>query len=288
MRNCWMIAVCAAALVGPGVARADKWAAPAPRVFAAATGEYGLKVIPSEGKAVGVLFTLDAKGMEKVTRRFDLVNIPAAVFVSPSGDVVTADTYGQMGYAHSLVVYSRQGKALADYRLEDLLSKEEIARNVKTTASSRWWREGARLSFTDAAPGAFLITLPWGREVRLALATGKLASPAAVAAEKPALPEDTKTTERLKGILSRVAAGTADPKVFAEQARAALFPDRIQQVATFLQTLGPLKSFQYRDQRGDAEKKAYLYRAVFGDTPVSCTFHVLADGRISGIGINPE
>src|SRR4051812_37986976 len=113
MRARMMLGLLLAGLIGggPAPARADSWADPVPRIFAAANGVYALKVLPVEWvKATATLFTLDAQGNEQVLRRGDLVNLPYRVFLSSTGQVITVDSYANLGYAHSLVIYALDGK----------------------------------------------------------------------------------------------------------------------------------------------------------------------------------
>jgi hypothetical protein len=128
---------------------------------------------------LGILFTVDDKGEDKVVWRRQLVNCPSTVYLSDSGRVVTMDNAATHGYEHSLVLYDLRGKVKADYSLEALLSKEEIAKNVKKTVSSRWWTEGADRGFSfirteDAMVEVFTIKLRWGRVITLDLDKGTI------------------------------------------------------------------------------------------------------------------
>jgi hypothetical protein len=176
MRTLVMLGLLLAGLIGraPAPARADSWADPVPRIFAASNGVYALKVLPVQWvKATVTLFTLDDQGNEQVLRRGDLVNLPYRVFLSLLGQVITVDTYANLGYEHSLVVYALDGKVLADYKLEELLPAEEIATKVMRTVSSRWWTNDA--TFTPSEDGrSFTIKLAWGRVIVVDLATGRV------------------------------------------------------------------------------------------------------------------
>lgn len=76
--------------------------------------------------------------------RVSLVNkaSPAMVFISDNGTIVTIDDWVPRGHEHCVVVYSKEGKLLRDYALEDILNKDEIAADVKQTVSNRWWLRG--------------------------------------------------------------------------------------------------------------------------------------------------
>src|SRR5262249_46090283 len=113
------------------------------------------------GASTGQLFALEADCKEKAVWNAKLVNVPDRVYVAPDGRrVVTIDTYGRLGYDHSVVVYDDRGKVLADYKLEDLLTRAEIRRHVDQTVSSRW---RARQAVPGFSPDRkyFVITLKW-------------------------------------------------------------------------------------------------------------------------------
>ena len=133
-----------AAAVSTGMA--DTWAPPQPRVFIAEGGRHKFKVLEPKflGASTGVLFARQADGKDKVIWSAKLANVPHQVYVTPDGNrVVTIDTYGSLGFDHSLVVYDEKGEALADYNLEDLLTDLEILRYVKRSVSSRSWAQQA-------------------------------------------------------------------------------------------------------------------------------------------------
>ena len=164
------------------VALADDWGAPQPRIFASPYGQFAFKVIPDDranGNSLtpptrGVLFTLDTKGNDRVVWEKPLVNTPLQVHVADSGGyVVTIDTHANAGGPHSLVVYGPKGAVVADFALEDLLTKEEIDKHVTRSVSSRWWAEGAEVSI-DAERKLTVVKLKWGKAIEVSLETGKL------------------------------------------------------------------------------------------------------------------
>ena len=162
-----------------GVARADTWAPPTPAIFGTESGATGCKVL-----AIGMrlrmghasraeIFRLNDAGREVVVRRFRLVNIPHKVMLINDGEfIVTIDTYGSLGYAHSIVIYNRAGRLLADLALEDFLSVHDI-RSVSHSASSRDWTRDARIR-TDVVGASLLIDMPNGRKLSIELATGRV------------------------------------------------------------------------------------------------------------------
>lgn len=168
------IFVLATVLVSASVLWADSWAKPTPRVFASKYGLHGFKVLNPKfgGPSQGVLFTLDAEGKEKVIWQAKLVNTPHQAIVPDGGKfVVTIDTYGTLGFAHSLVIYGDKGKVIRDFQLEDFLAKDEIDKNVMRTVSSRHWSGKADFRL---AGNNLVIRLAWGKTVTVELATGKV------------------------------------------------------------------------------------------------------------------
>jgi hypothetical protein len=85
---------------------------------------------------------------------------------------VTLDTYANLGFAHSIVIYDKQGQVLGDYSLEQVLTRSDIANHVDKTVSSRWWRNGAEYEFM--MNGDFVIKLQWGKRVEVNLGSGKI------------------------------------------------------------------------------------------------------------------
>jgi hypothetical protein len=159
-------------------ANADRWVAARPMIFASG-GSHGFKVLPKD--ATGILFLLDDDGKEHVIWKKQLVNIPHQAFVPGDGRrIVTVDTYADLGREHSLVVYDDKGKVLADFRLEDLLSEEEIRDRVFQTSPNRWWAGEASFQFQHEGREMnkfFDISLKWGKLIRVDLDSGKLQAP---------------------------------------------------------------------------------------------------------------
>ena len=168
---------------GGAMALADEWMAPVPQIFGASSGGYALKAIPPrpapqvdlrDRRSQATLFTLAPDGRETVLWTRELVNIPHRALVTDNGKhVVTLDTWFRVGYEHALVIYGEKGVVVADLPLEALLTREEIAERVPISTSSRWWLRGATTTFTDAND-QLVITLTWGRVLRVGLATGKI------------------------------------------------------------------------------------------------------------------
>lgn len=172
MRACSLVALSAVLSALP--LRADSWAPPSPKVFGSEYGSHGFKVLkPVFGKPCeGVLFRLGPDGKDRVVWEAKLVNTPSRVLVDDGGKfVVTIDTYGNLGFAHSLVIYGDKGKVVRDFKLEDLLTKDEIATKVTRTISSRHW---AHKSSFKLRGGHLEIQLGWGKKLRVELATGKI------------------------------------------------------------------------------------------------------------------
>ena len=166
-----------AAAVSTGMA--DTWAPPQPRVFTAEGGRHKFKVLEPKflGALTGVLFVREADGKEKVIWSAKLANVPHQVYVTPDGNrVVTIDTYGRLGFDHSLVVYDEKGDALADYNLEDLLTDLEILRYVKQSVSSRWWAQQATFAFSPDGKH-FVIALKWSQGLPYKLCPCLIACP---------------------------------------------------------------------------------------------------------------
>ena len=176
----------AAALWGAGVASADSWLAPAEEDYYAANDAYYLHVVPGDGAAHarGTLVHVLIGGGEEEAWSRDLENAVAPVTVLVAADgryVVTSDDWGGVGYGPNVVViYGPGGELVRKFKLEDLLTGEELAA-VPLTVSSRWWRGDNEL---DEAAGAVVLKVIAGgvteegkartRDLRVALATGEV------------------------------------------------------------------------------------------------------------------
>jgi hypothetical protein len=155
--------------------RADSWATPTPRLFASQWGSRGFKVVKPtfRGPSEGELFRLDADGKEQAVWEAKLVNTPHRVLVDDSGKfVATIDTYANLGFAHSLVIYGDKGKVIRDFKLEDLLTQDEIRKNVDHTETSRWWAKKCEFQMESEH---LVLRLAWGKVLRIHLPTGKIA-----------------------------------------------------------------------------------------------------------------
>jgi len=176
----FIVALATSALViASGTVSADSWPGSRPQVYASANGSYRFKTRPPQlatwsGKSHGTLVSLAPDGSETVRWSRELVNIPVSAFVADDASrLVTFDTWAKLGYEHALVIYDEQGAVVVDYDLEALLSADEIASSVVHTVSARRWLQGATIAF-DNGGRDIVITLQWGKRIRVALATGQI------------------------------------------------------------------------------------------------------------------
>ena len=190
------------ALVQSSNARADTFPAvpPQPKLFASVHGMYAFKILPDVssvvarkrtegvhrpaqavqvfGNSEGVFFALDEDGKEKVIWRAKLVNIPNRAILVESGKyVVTLDSWRSVGFDHCLVVYGENGKVIADFKLEDLLTAKEIE-VLSGEVTYRPWADKEFAEFEDRSREDELIIRMkhkgWAKVIRLSLSTGKL------------------------------------------------------------------------------------------------------------------
>jgi hypothetical protein len=179
--RCLLMVLATSAAIAPAMAVADSWPGSRPQVYASSAGTHRFKTRPPQlstwsGKSQGTLVTVAADGRETPLWTAELVNIPVVAYVTDDGkSVVTLDTWARLGYEHALVVYGDRGTVVADYPLDALLSKDEIASSVIHTMNARRWLQGATIELDTR--GQLVITLQWGRIIRVALATGKIESP---------------------------------------------------------------------------------------------------------------
>jgi hypothetical protein len=161
------------------IASADSWPGSRPQVYASSAGTHRFKTRPPQlstwsGKSQGTLVAVAPDGTETASWARDLVNIPVLAFVANDGrHVVTLDTWARLGYEHALVVYGEDGAVIVDYDLDALLSRDEIATSVVHTMNARRWLQGATIAF-DTRGHNIVMTLHWGKVIRVALSTGKI------------------------------------------------------------------------------------------------------------------
>jgi hypothetical protein len=174
-------AVTVGAVASVGVS-ADSWPGSRPQTYASANGAYRFKTQPPRlstwsGKSTGAMVSVARDGAETTVWSRELVNIPVIAFVADDGaSAVTFDTWARLGYEHALVIYGDRGAVVADYDLEALLSSDEISRFVVHTMNARRWLQGATIAFDHPATH-IVITLQWGRTIRVGLSTGKIDPP---------------------------------------------------------------------------------------------------------------
>lgn len=190
------------ALVLSAKTRADKFPAgpPQPRLFASEYGKYTFKILPDPssvgtrrrtegshspaqagqvvGSSEGVFFTLDEKGNEKVIWRAKLANIPNRAILVESGKyVITLDSWHSLGFDHCLVVYGEQGKVIADFKLEDLLTSEEIE-GLPGSITNRGWSDKGISQFEDRSREDELVIRmkykDWEKVIRLSRSSGQI------------------------------------------------------------------------------------------------------------------
>lgn len=169
-----------------GVVKADDWSPPPARIFSSSEGTMAIKIIPIDfDESTGTVFRLNRDGSEEVVWSQKLVNAPLSVYIWRGNGpghpmrVVTLDTWANAGYKHALVVYDEKGQVILDAKLEDLLTPEEIDKNVWNSVSSRWWRSDATTDFDgDGEHSKFIIKLSWGKVLSVNLKSGAIQSAA--------------------------------------------------------------------------------------------------------------
>jgi hypothetical protein len=172
MKGPWFTAIAAALVVVP-VVLADKWAPPSPETYR--KGDVEFRTDPGEGfkgPAMAILVRLSKEGDKEIWKG-KLVNVPYKAQVEADGKhVLTFDTYANLGYDHAIVVYGEKGKVLADLKLDDFLTKDEITKHAPATVSSRrWFSEKHKFTIKDKQLD---VQLDWGKKFSVSLETGKV------------------------------------------------------------------------------------------------------------------
>lgn len=139
-----------------GYARADSWVPVQAVTEVSEDGNTLVRVEP--GESWGDLFGFQGATVGRYARatyyrrdlssniyqpylEIDMPNpvAPVDLMVNNQGVVVTLDNWHNAGYGKVVVIYSREGKIISAYELNDLYAQEEIQK-IPRSVSSRWWR----------------------------------------------------------------------------------------------------------------------------------------------------
>lgn len=158
----------------------DTWKNVGPRLFVSDSHEFAVQVTPDRdplARADAKLFGFTPMGDERVIWRGKLVNHPHEVYVAEpypgsAPTFASVDTYGLAGGEHSLVIYRADGTVVKDYKLEDLLTPNELRLKVARTVSSRRWARSGH--FALAYRDVLVIPLLWGGAIEANLDSGKV------------------------------------------------------------------------------------------------------------------
>jgi CubicO group peptidase (beta-lactamase class C family) len=104
---------------------------------------------------------------------------------------------------------------------------------------------------------------------------------------------DPKLTSLLRSAIEKLAAGNADPQMFAPELREALFPDGAPDLKEELKSDGALQTLvpvglQKQTSATGGLIDVYTYRAKFERKTMNVVFVADADGKISALGLEAE
>jgi hypothetical protein len=116
---------------------------------------------------------------------------------------------------------------------------------------------------------------------------GRIIPALAKKSEVPIEDTDPETTNRFKAVLLGAAKGEVDSELFTDQMKKTVVP-RIKQDKERLARLGALKSFQLLEKQTTDQGVRLRYRAWFEKDTVIVTFSLDKDGKIAGLGLQPE
>jgi hypothetical protein len=124
------------------------------------------------------------KGREHRVWRTKLANHVAPRHARIRNDgrfVVTLDEFRRGGAAHAVVIYDERGRLLREFDLRELLDRNDW-KHVKIQRQAVEWLPEATFDFGEASP-QFVISLKWGRTIRIDLEKRQL------------VPDSPETTE---------------------------------------------------------------------------------------------
>lgn len=168
------------ALAGTTPATASPQGLPGERDYYSTNGRLVFSVTPNSvltDACTGELYALHS-GRLKLLWRHPLANriAPENVLVANDGTIVTLDNWESIGTGDTVVVvYAPDGKKRFHFRLEQILSRQELDA-VQTTTSSRWWRNAAQGEHIDESGRRVIIATMAGQRA-ISLGTGGVQSP---------------------------------------------------------------------------------------------------------------
>lgn len=168
----FVLLVCVAA-----PARADTWAEPKTVKVPSANGKYTALVVPrplgrreakDADKPIVHVYEGEpgAGGKWSTLWKVKLTNDVAPVETHLSNDsrlLVTLDEWHNVGGGENVVAFyaapaaggGKEGRQLARYSLDQIMSRQEIQK-VRMSVSSTWWREHGRTFLDESGAGTFL------------------------------------------------------------------------------------------------------------------------------------
>jgi CubicO group peptidase (beta-lactamase class C family) len=95
-------------------------------------------------------------------------------------------------------------------------------------------------------------------------------------------------TARLRDLVHNIAAAKANPKAFAPEAKAELFPNDMEGMREDLEDAGPLQSLELLERKEKGGERHYRYRGVFHNTRLMLDFTLNSADKIASISESPE
>ncbi|MBV9958305.1 MAG: beta-lactamase family protein [Acidobacteria bacterium] len=100
--------------------------------------------------------------------------------------------------------------------------------------------------------------------------------------------KEPQVTALAKDLLLKTAAGTVDPLLFTEKARAVIFPDRMKLAGDFLKSLGAPGAIELVERKYEGELHGYVYRVAYKDATLLFNLSLDKAGKVAGMQLRPE
>lgn len=127
------------------------------------------------------------------------------------------------------------------------------------------------------------------RAETIAMEVGATYVPEVKDAPKPAIADALpESTAKLRAFLERAAAGKAELADFTADGQKFFFPDRINQLQGFMGSIGTIKSMELIEDEVRGEMRRRRYRVTGEKGAALIGFVIDNEGKIGGIGINPN
>jgi len=105
---------------------------------------------------------------------------------------------------------------------------------------------------------------------------------------QPIEDKEPQVTARVKELLQKFVAGTADSNLFTKEAQAVIFPEGAQRFSELLKPLDTLNQIRLVERKDEDGLRVYRYRLTYKDELLLLAVSLTKEDKIAGIDAEPE